>query len=118
MKIYIILILFHLIGDIFLQRNFLYQKIFKRNDLGMLKRRNVKFIVIHVILYTLSLALSFAYLKLLTLYNILIVLVSHFLIDYIKCYKITYRDGSSRYYVINLIDQSLHVSILFIIANL
>lgn len=118
MEKYIILLFFHLVGDRILQRNFLLERFFKCNDLGKLKRQNIKFIGLHVILYTLSVTVAFLYLKLFSIYKLLIILGSHFLIDYIKCYKITYQDYSLKYYISNLIDQLLHVSILFIIANL
>lgn len=118
MKIYFILIFFHLFGDVILQRSLFIRKIFKCRDFGILKRQNVKFIVIHVILYTLSVSLAFLYLKLFTVYNIFIVFISHFIIDYIKCYKISYIHKSLKYYVVNLIDQLLHISILVLIASL
>ncbi|MFL0194990.1 DUF3307 domain-containing protein [Clostridium sp. WILCCON 0269] len=117
-EIYVILLFFHLVGDIILQRNFLIEKIFKCNDLGKLKRQNKKFIVLHVILYTLSITVAFLYLKLFSVYRLLIIFASHFLIDYIKCYKIVYQDYSMKYYIVNFTDQSLHVGILFIIVSL
>lgn len=118
MKIYIVLLVSHFVGDVIFQRNIFIKNIFKGKELGKLKRQNVKYIGFHVILYTISVAVAFIYLQLFSIYKFFIVLGSHFLIDYIKCYKISYKHRSLKFYIINFIDQLLHVSILFIIANL
>ena len=118
MKIYMILIFLHIIGDIFLQRNSILRKILKGKELSQLKRQNVKYLVLHAILYTVPVMVGLMYLQLFTVYKFFIVFVSHFIIDYMKCYVIVYKDMSLEFFFINLIDQLLHISILFIIVNL
>ena len=118
MKIYILLIFLHIIGDIFLQRNTILRNALKGKELSQLKRQKVRYLALHAMLYSLPVAAGLMYLQLFTMYKFFIVFVSHFIIDYLKCYVIVYKDMSLESFVINLIDQVLHIGILFIIANL
>lgn len=117
MKLYILLILSHFIGDVLLQRNVILSKILKGKDLSKLKRQSKGYLALHAIIYSVPVTAVLVYAQLLTIHNFLIVLVSHFVIDYVKCYKILYEDASSKFFVVNLIDQLLHISVLLIITN-
>lgn len=117
MKLYILLILSHFIGDVFLQRNAILSKILNGKDLSKLKRHSKGYLALHAIIYSIPVTVTFMYLQLLTIDRFLIVFVSHFSIDYVKCYRIVYKDASLKGFIVNLIDQLLHISILLIITN-
>lgn len=118
MKLLIVLFISHILGDILMQRNIIIKKILKDRELWWLKRQSKKYIVFHVMLYILPVVLAFVYLNIFNLYRLMIVFVSHFIIDYVKCYKVKYEYMSKKFFVINVIDQFLHIAILFIIANI
>lgn len=118
MKIYILLIISHIIGDVLLQRNIILNKVFKGKELWNLKRQNVWYLVFHVILYTIPIGIALIYLKVFAVYKVLVVLISHFIIDYFKCYIIVYEYMTLRFFIVNLIDQLIHIGILFIIVNM
>ncbi|WP_411682105.1 DUF3307 domain-containing protein [Clostridium thailandense] len=118
MKLYIALVFSHIIGDIFMQRNSVIRKILRGRELWQLKRQSKLYIVLHVALYVLPVVLVLVYLNTFTLYGFAIVFISHFIIDYIKCYKIKYEFMSKKFFAVNIIDQFLHISILFTVVNI
>lgn len=118
MKVYLVLFFSHIIGDILLQRNGILRKFLKGRELWQLKRQNKMYILLHVMLYILPIAGVFIYLQLFTWYRIIIIFVSHFVIDYVKCYMVNYEFMSKKFFAINIIDQFLHVSILLAIVNI
>lgn len=118
MKLYLVLLFSHFIGDIFLQRNSVLRKFLKGRELWQLKRQNKMYIAFHVMLYILPIVGVFIYFQLFTWYRIIIIFVSHFIIDYIKCYMVNYEFMSKKFFAINIVDQILHVSILFAIVNI
>lgn len=118
MKLYILLVFSHIIGDIFLQRNAILSKILKRRDLSKLKRQDFRYLALHAALYTLPIGITLIIFKSFNWYRLLIVFISHFTIDYIKCYIISYKDMSLEFVIVNLIDQLMHIGVLFVIVNL
>jgi hypothetical protein len=118
MEAYIILIFSHFIGDVLFQRNIIIKKLLKGQQLSQLKRQKIRYLALHAALYTIPVCIGTMYLNFFNISSFFIIFISHFFIDYIKCYKIEYKNMTIEFFIINLIDQLLHISILFIIVNL
>lgn len=75
------------------------------------KREKPVYIIPHVIIYTLTLSILLHYLVLLTWWKPLLLLISHFAIDYWKCY-IAHTDSLRSFCLVNAGDQILHLIVL------
>mgnify|MGYP001037940233 CR=1 FL=1 len=89
--------------------------------LNQAKRRSLFYLGIHSLIYSLVVWLAlylFAY-PVFTLFSFILLLVSHFVIDYWKCY-IVRTDGtlSLNNLTYSIIDQILHIMILILILYL
>lgn len=118
MRLYILLVFSHIIGDIFLQRNSILSRFLKGRDLSKLKRQDLRYLALHAALYSLPVLLTLMFFQSFNIYRLLIIFLSHFAIDYVKCYMIKYKEMSLEFVIVNLIDQLLHISVLFIVINL
>ncbi len=118
MEAYIILIFLHFIGDVLFQRNILIKKLLKGQQLSQLKRKKIRYLVLHAALYTIPVSMGTMYLNFFGIRILFIIFTSHYIIDYIKCYKIKYKSMTKKFFVINLIDQLLHITVLFVIVRL
>lgn len=118
MKIYILLVFSHIIGDIFFQRNTILSRLLKGRDLSQLKRQDLRYLALHAALYSLPVGLTLIFFQLFNIYRFIIIFLSHFTIDYVKCYTIRYKEMSLEFVIVNLIDQMMHIGVLFIVINL
>ncbi|MBI6872598.1 DUF3307 domain-containing protein [Clostridium aciditolerans] len=118
MKIYILLVFSHIVGDIFLQRNAILSRLLKGGDLSKLKRQALKYLALHAALYSLPIGLTLIFFQSFNIYRFLIIFLSHFAIDYVKCYMIRYKEMSLEFVIVNLIDQLMHIGVLFVVVNL
>lgn len=100
-----LLILFHVIADFYLQSQIIADK----------KNNSYKYVVYHSVLYLIAYFFIFLFFKItfILFFSILLIGVSHFVIDSIK-YKIISKKGfnSSSLFII---DQILHISILVVL---
>lgn len=118
MKLYILLVFSHIVGDIFLQRNAILSRLLKGRDLSKLKRQALRYLALHAALYSLPIGLILMLFQSFNIYRFLIIFLSHFAIDYVKCYVIRYKEMSLEFVIVNLIDQLMHIGVLFIVVNL
>lgn len=118
MKLYILLVFSHIVGDIFLQRNAILSRLLKGRDLSKLKRQALRYLALHAALYSLPIGLTLILFQSFNIYRFLIIFLSHFAIDYVKCYMIRYKEMSLEFVIVNLIDQLMHIGVLFIVVNL
>lgn len=114
MKIYILLFIAHIVGDVLLQKGI----VSKGKNLSKLKRQNLIYMVLHVLLYSLSVSAILVYLQLFTMVKFIIIFISHYIIDYLKCYVFACKANSPQMLMCNIVDQLSHFIFLVIIANL
>lgn len=117
MKLYILIILSHIVGDVFLQKKMIMGKVFGGKNLHQLKRQHIKYLFIHVTLYSLCVTAVIVSFNLFTVPKLVIVFVSHFFIDYFKCYKFTYKRMSVGFLISNTVDQLAHFITLISIVT-
>lgn len=118
MTMYFWLLIVHLLADFFLQINLFMKYLLKGRSMHDLKRENPIYIVLHVIIYIIPISLILVFLNKFKLSGAAIVFITHFLIDYIKCYLIPNREQPKVKFIIAVIDQVLHIGILFAVVNI
>lgn len=96
----ILLLSGHITGDLLIQ-----------SMLPNRKKESVFILTLHVITYSICIAAALLFLGLFAYWKLLAVLVSHFIIDYIKTYHINITSRKIMAYI-NISDQLLHIMVL------
>ncbi|GBF33592.1 hypothetical protein DCCM_2698 [Desulfocucumis palustris] len=91
----------HITGDFFLQ-------IYK---LWRLKRQSGYYLLLHVWLYTVSLTVTLYFIDLFAWWKPVVLFISHFIADYLKCYVFSFRTSRDKLLGYAL-DQIVHVAVL------
>jgi len=100
MQNFLLLLAGHFTGDLLLQA-----------ALPNRKKEHLAFLALHAITYTLCITAALLYLGIFTYWKFAAVLVSHFVIDYVKSYLIKVK-GDRQTLLVNVIDQLLHLAVL------
>lgn len=102
MSIYMYLLFAHLIGDFVFQSDFI----------AKFKKDNIFIMVVHVLLYSLSISVV------LNMYGLYdngvfgLLCATHFLIDIVKCYQATPENAMGKWLYI---DQASHIAVIILI---
>lgn len=118
MLLYLFLLMAHFFGDLYLQKGSLIVYLLNGRSLSRLKREKLRYVILHVILYTISVSIILICFSRLKVISLVIVFTTHLIIDYIKCYLTRFEERSTGEFIIDIIDQTLHIAVLFIVINI
>lgn len=104
MLIFKILLIFHVFGDFYLQSDNLTSK----------KEKHIGFLLLHVLLYTLPFLSLFFFskVKVMTLFMVLLIFVSHFIFDLLK---LKIKNINNKKVLFFVIDQALHIIVISVV---
>jgi hypothetical protein len=91
----------HVMGDV----------IFQVFSISKRKRTDIRYLLLHVLIYAVTVSSVLWLLHIIAWWKPVVLVGSHFAIDYWKCYRIKPRDPMS-YAAVSLLDQGLHIAVL------